>query len=75
MIDDQYCVVVGVFSFREFRQLVGMKDGFFFERIFSMFDKNSDGQIVFPEFVRCIAFLTSRASSEERLRCVYPTIR
>ena len=52
-----------------------MKDGFFFERIFSMFDKNSDGQIVFPEFVRCIAFLTSRASSEERLRCVYPTIR
>ena len=35
---------------REFRTLVGMKEGFFFERIFSLFDKNSDGQIVFTEF-------------------------
>lgn len=69
MIDDQYRMIVVVLLFREFRQLVGMKDGFFFERIFSMFDKNSDGQIVFPEFVRCIAFLTSRASSEDRLHC------
>ena len=66
MIDDQYRMIVVVLLFREFRQLVGMKDGFFFERIFSMFDKNSDGQIV---FVRCIAFLTSRASPEDRLHC------
>ncbi|KAK8818568.1 hypothetical protein WA538_003881 [Blastocystis sp. DL] len=36
-----------------------------------MFDKNSDGQIVFPEFVRCIAFLTSRASPEDRLHCLF----
>ena len=54
--------------FREFRSLVGLKDGFFFERIFSMFDKNNDGQIVFTEFVKCIAFLTSRIPVEERLQ-------
>ena len=56
---------------REFRQLVGMQEGFFFERIFSMFDKNSDGQIVFTEFVKCLSLLTSRMPSEERLQCEF----
>ena len=60
---------------REFRQLVGMKEGFFFERIFSMFDKNSDGQIVFTEFVKCLALLTSRMPSEERLKCTFQAPR
>ena len=54
---------------REFRTLVGMKEGFFFERNFSLFDKNSDGQIVFTEFVKCLAFLTSRTPPEERMQC------
>ena len=35
-----------------------------------MFDKNNDGQIVFTEFVKCIAFLTSRIPTEERLQCL-----
>lgn len=48
---------------------MGMKEGFFFERIFSLFDKNSDGQIVFTEFVKCLAFLTSRTPPEERMQC------
>ena len=55
---------------REFRVLLGLKDGFFFERVFSMFDKNNDGQIVFSEFLKCLAFLTSRIPLEERLQCI-----
>ena len=47
-----------------------MNEGFFFERIFSMFDKNNDGQIVFTEFLRCISFMTSRMPPEERLHCM-----
>lgn len=35
-----------------------------------MFDKNNDGQIVFPEFVKCLGFLTSRIPSEDRLKCM-----
>lgn len=50
--------------------MVGMKEGFFFERVFSLFDKNNDGQIVFTEFVKCLAFLTSRIPVEDRLHCV-----
>ncbi|KAK8791188.1 hypothetical protein WA171_002137 [Blastocystis sp. BT1] len=61
----------GVIDEQEFRQLVGMKEGFFFERIFSMFDKNSDGQIVFTEFVKCLAFLTSRVPPDDRLQCLF----
>ena len=34
-----------------------------------MFDKNSDGQIVFTEFVKCLAFLTSRVPPDDRLQC------
>ena len=46
-----------------------MKEGFFFERLFSMFDRNNDGQIVFTEFVKCLGFMTSRLPSDERLHC------
>lgn len=53
--------------------MVGLKDGFFFERIFSLFDKNNDGQIVFTEFVKCLAFLTSRIPVENRLQCFHLT--
>ncbi|CBK20415.2 uncharacterized protein [Blastocystis hominis] len=52
-------------------ELVGMKEGFFFERLFSMFDKNNDGQIVFTEFLRCISFMTSRMPPDERLHYLF----
>ena len=65
-----YVLFLLLSSFREFRMLVGLKEGFFFERIFSMFDKNNDGQIVFTEFVKCLAFLTSRIPMEDRLQCM-----
>ena len=70
VIDEQYVLFLLLSSFREFRMLVGLKEGFFFERIFSMFDKNNDGQIVFTEFVKCLAFLTSRIPMEDRLQCM-----
>ena len=36
-----------------------------------MFYKNNDGQIVFSEFLKCLAFLTSRIPLEERLQCMW----
>ena len=69
VIDEQFVLWIVFSLFREFRLLVGMKEGFFFERLFSMFDKNNDGQIVFTEFVKCLAFMTSRLPSDERLHC------
>ena len=70
VIDEQLGELGIWWSFRELRSLVGMKEGFFFERLFSMFDKNNDGQIVFTEFLRCISFMTSRMPPDERLHCM-----
>lgn len=70
VIDEQLVELGILWPFRELRSLVGMKEGFFFERLFSMFDKNNDGQIVFTEFLRCISFMTSRMPPDERLHCM-----
>mmetsp|Transcript_9131 Transcript_9131/g.21670 ORF Transcript_9131/g.21670 Transcript_9131/m.21670 type:complete len:211 (-) Transcript_9131:94-726(-) len=53
---------------KEFQLALGCRDSLFVNRIFQLFDKNSDGLINFSEFLAGIAILSSKATLQDKLR-------
>lgn len=51
----------------EFTAALGMKTSTFLDRMFAAFDANSDGAIVFEEFLAILNVLSSKATPEEKL--------
>jgi Ca2+-binding EF-hand superfamily protein len=45
------------------------KDSTLVDRIFSVFDLDDDGVISFTEYIACLSILSSKATSEEKLKC------
>lgn len=70
-IDDPSAVTDLTINLAEFQSALGYKakeSSFFLERIFKVFDENSDGTISFEEFLHGIGILTPTAAPEYRLK-------
>jgi serine/threonine-protein phosphatase 2B regulatory subunit len=46
------------------------RDSVLLERIFNVFDTNHDNGINFLEFISCLSTLSTKASPEEKIRCM-----
>jgi hypothetical protein len=46
------------------------RDSVLLERIFNVFDTNHDQGINFVEFISCLSTLSTKASPEEKIRCI-----
>uniref|UniRef100_A0A7S1C5F8 EF-hand domain-containing protein n=1 Tax=Bicosoecida sp. CB-2014 TaxID=1486930 RepID=A0A7S1C5F8_9STRA len=57
-----------VINRKEFQLALGCLDSLFVDRIFQLFDKNSDGLINFEEFLVGIAILSTKSSTEQKLK-------
>lgn len=51
----------------EFEKALGLKASLFCDRIFMIFDKNSDANIAFDEFVSGLSVFSNRAPQEEKI--------
>lgn len=52
---------------QEFQNAIGMKNSTFVDRMFSVFDSNSDGAINFAEFLAILSVLSTKATPDEKL--------
>lgn len=53
---------------REFQRALAMKNSLFSNRMFDVVDVDGDGTISFPEFVVCLSTLSTKGSTEAKLR-------
>lgn len=58
-----------VINRKEFQLALGCRDSLFVDRIFQLFDKNTDGLINFTEFVVGISILSTKSTLEQKLHC------
>mmetsp|Transcript_5663 Transcript_5663/g.14149 ORF Transcript_5663/g.14149 Transcript_5663/m.14149 type:complete len:264 (+) Transcript_5663:94-885(+) len=56
----------GLIDKKEFETALGLKSSLFVDRIFAIFDRNSDHKITFEEFVVGLSTFSSRASREDK---------
>mmetsp|Transcript_7893 Transcript_7893/g.21563 ORF Transcript_7893/g.21563 Transcript_7893/m.21563 type:complete len:286 (-) Transcript_7893:120-977(-) len=56
----------GLIDKNEFESSLGLSHSLFSDRIFQLFDKNSDGNISFDEFVTGLSVFSARASREDK---------
>ncbi|KAK8797070.1 hypothetical protein WA158_004280 [Blastocystis sp. Blastoise] len=61
----------GIIDFEEFRQALGLREGYFYEQFFSLFDGNKDGYINFDEFVSAVAMMSSKAPQKDRMQLLF----
>lgn len=52
----------------DFQSALRFRDSFLLDRIFKIFDKNSDGRITFSEFLSCLSTISSKATQNEKLQ-------
>lgn len=56
-----------VINRKEFQLALGCSDSLFVDRVFQLFDKNSDGLINFAEFLTGISILSTKSTLEQKL--------
>lgn len=56
----------GLIDKREFETSLGLKSSLFVDRVFAIFDRNSDKSITFEEFVTGLSVFSARASREAK---------
>jgi hypothetical protein len=63
----------GLIDQGEFQTALGFtsKASLYVNRIFHLFDSNDDSYISFGEFVQSVSILSSKGTSEEKLKCTY----
>lgn len=63
----------GLIDRSDFQTALGftVKESLYVDRIFQLFDANGDSCISFGEFLQSVSILSSKASTEEKLRCEY----
>lgn len=61
----------GLIDRSEFQTALGftVKESLYVDRIFQLFDANGDSFISFTEFLQSVSILSSKATTEEKLRC------
>jgi serine/threonine-protein phosphatase 2B regulatory subunit len=57
-----------VIDVKEFQRALGLKQNLFAERMFALFDKDSDGRISFEEFVRGLSVFCPRGTVKEKIQ-------
>eukprot|EP00771_Trimastix_marina_P000259 gnl/Trimastix_PCT/1270.p1 GENE.gnl/Trimastix_PCT/1270~~gnl/Trimastix_PCT/1270.p1 ORF type:complete len:191 (-),score=61.84 gnl/Trimastix_PCT/1270:97-669(-) len=57
----------GLIDKHEFTQALGLQDNLFTDRIFQLFDENSDGSISFNEFIIGLSVFCKKGTLEEKL--------
>ena len=58
----------GIIDKTEFQTAMLFRDTVLLDRMFHIFDTNSDNKINFAEFISCLSALSNKASAEEKLR-------
>ena len=61
----------GVIDKTEFQQALGLKDSLFVDRMFSLFDADTDGNIDFREFICGLSVFCEKGTIDEKLKCMY----
>lgn len=61
----------GLIDRSDFQTALGftVKESLYVDRIFQLFDANGDSYISFAEFLQSVSILSSKATTEEKLRC------
>lgn len=61
----------GLIDRSDFQTALGftVKESLYVDRIFQLFDANNDSCISFSEFLQSVSILSSKATTEEKLRC------
>lgn len=67
----------GLIDRSEFQTALGftVKESLYVDRIFQLFDANGDSFISFAEFLQSVSVLSSKGTSDEKIRCTWPCSR
>lgn len=67
----------GLIDRSDFQTALGftVKESLYVDRIFQLFDANGDSCISFAEFLQSVSILSSKATTEEKLRCEWRFLR